>query len=111
MSTPTVPAVLAAVGIVATLALSPGVASSPSVPSRTQVVLLGTGNPGPSPERSGAATAIIVNGHAYRWTSVLVFCGGPPLHNKRALWRSIRSISHTPSSPICIPTTRSGTRI
>ena len=30
--------------------------------SRTQVVLLGTGNPGPSPERSGPATAFIVNG-------------------------------------------------
>jgi ribonuclease BN (tRNA processing enzyme) len=34
-------------------------------PSRTQVVLLGTGNPGPSPERSGPATAIIVNGQSY----------------------------------------------
>ena len=61
--------VLAAVGIT-TLTLVPGVASPqaaapPSPPSGTQVVLLGTGNPGPSPERSGAATAIIVNGQAY----------------------------------------------
>ena len=32
---------------------------------RTQVVLLGTGNPGPSPERSGPATAIVVDGEAY----------------------------------------------
>jgi ribonuclease BN (tRNA processing enzyme) len=33
--------------------------------SKTQVVLLGTGNPGPTPERSGPATAIVVNGTAY----------------------------------------------
>ena len=31
----------------------------------TQVVLLGTGTPGPDPERSGPATAIISNGTAY----------------------------------------------
>ena len=31
----------------------------------TQVVLLGTGTPGPDPERSGPATAIIANGTAY----------------------------------------------
>lgn len=30
-----------------------------------QLVLLGTGNPNPDPERSGPATAIVVNGHAY----------------------------------------------
>jgi ribonuclease Z len=34
-------------------------------PSKTQIVLLGTGNPGPDPDRSGPATAIIVNGTAY----------------------------------------------
>lgn len=33
--------------------------------SGTQVVLLGTGNPAPLPDRSGPATAIIVNGTAY----------------------------------------------
>jgi ribonuclease BN (tRNA processing enzyme) len=33
--------------------------------SKTQVVLLGTGNPGPDPDRSGPATAIVVNGSAY----------------------------------------------
>lgn len=33
--------------------------------SVTQVVLLGTGNPGPSPERSGPCTAIVVNGTPY----------------------------------------------
>jgi ribonuclease BN (tRNA processing enzyme) len=33
--------------------------------SNTQIVLLGTGTPGPDPDRSGPATAIIVNGTAY----------------------------------------------
>ena len=32
---------------------------------KTQVVLLGTGNPAPDPDRSGPATAIVVNGSAY----------------------------------------------
>jgi len=36
-----------------------------SATARTQVVLLGTGNPGPSPDNSGPSTAIIVNGAAY----------------------------------------------
>lgn len=36
----------------------------PQVP-RTQIVLLGTGTPSPDPERSGPATAIIVNGTPY----------------------------------------------
>jgi len=30
--------------------------------SGTQVILLGTGNPNPVPERSGPATATVVNG-------------------------------------------------
>ena len=34
-------------------------------PSRTQVVLLGTGSPPPDPRRSGPATAIVVNDTAY----------------------------------------------
>src|SRR4030088_2287150 len=33
--------------------------------SKTRIVLLGTGNPGPDPERSGPATAIIVNDTAF----------------------------------------------
>jgi ribonuclease BN (tRNA processing enzyme) len=33
--------------------------------SKTQIVLLGTGVPRPDPERSGPATAIVVNGTAY----------------------------------------------
>jgi ribonuclease BN (tRNA processing enzyme) len=39
--------------------------ASPGPPSKTQVVLLGTGNPFPDPDRSGPATAIVVNGRAY----------------------------------------------
>src|SRR3981081_1284606 len=39
--------------------------SPPAPPSKTQVVLLGTGNPFPDPDRSGPATAIVVNGSAY----------------------------------------------
>ena len=31
----------------------------------TQIVLLGTGTPGPDPDRSGPATAIVVNGRPY----------------------------------------------
>ena len=33
--------------------------------SKTRVVLLGTGNPAPDPDRSGPATAIVVNDTAY----------------------------------------------
>ena len=33
--------------------------------TKTQVVLLGTGNPFPDPDRSGPATVIVVNGTAY----------------------------------------------
>ena len=33
-----------------------------SRPSRTQIVLLGTRNPGPTPDKSGPSTAIIVDG-------------------------------------------------
>jgi ribonuclease BN (tRNA processing enzyme) len=39
--------------------------AAPGPPSKTQVVLLGTGNPFPDPDRSGPATAIVVNGRAY----------------------------------------------
>lgn len=34
-------------------------------PSKTRVVMLGTGNPAPLPDRSGPATAIVVNDTAY----------------------------------------------
>jgi ribonuclease BN (tRNA processing enzyme) len=36
-----------------------------SVPSKTQIVLLGTGTPRPDPDRSGPATAVVVNGTPY----------------------------------------------
>ena len=57
--------VLAVVGEVAAITLAAGDAATQSAPPRTQVVLLGKGNPGPSPERSGPATAVIVNGQPY----------------------------------------------
>jgi len=44
---------------------SAGQQPSSAVPDRTQVVLLGTGNPPADPDRSGPATAIVVNGTAY----------------------------------------------
>jgi ribonuclease BN (tRNA processing enzyme) len=50
---------------VATITLSAAHAATQLAPARTQIVLLGTGNPGPTPERSGPATAIIVNGQPY----------------------------------------------
>lgn len=34
-------------------------------PQKTQIVLLGTGTPSPDPERSGPATAIVLNGTPY----------------------------------------------
>src|SRR5258708_12751358 len=46
-------------------ALARGHLTAQSNASRTQIVLLGTGNPGPSPENSGPATAIIVDGEPY----------------------------------------------
>jgi ribonuclease Z len=36
-----------------------------STPVKTRVVLLGTGTPGPTPDRSGPATAVVVNDVAY----------------------------------------------
>src|SRR5438067_958997 len=41
-----------------------------SAQQKTQIVMLGTGNPNPDPERSGPATAIVVNGASY-----LIDCG------------------------------------
>lgn len=44
-----------------------GISRQPEVaqPSATKVVLLGTGTPAPTPDRSGPATAIVVNDTAY----------------------------------------------
>src|SRR5215211_8592561 len=39
--------------------------TQPDSTSKTRVVLLGTGTPSPDPERSGPATAVVVNGTPY----------------------------------------------
>lgn len=44
---------------------SPPQPSPTAAPSRTQVVLLGTGNPPADPDRSGPATAVVVNNTPY----------------------------------------------
>lgn len=46
-------------------AVTAGQLPSAPTPNRTQVVLLGTGNPGADPDRSGPATAVVVNGTPY----------------------------------------------
>ena len=56
--------VLASVFVVLAAALCAAQPQTP-VPSRTQVVFLGTGAPPANPDRSGPATAIVVNGVAY----------------------------------------------
>jgi ribonuclease BN (tRNA processing enzyme) len=44
----------------------PAAAQQPQTPAgKTRIVLLGTGTPGPLPDRSGPATAIVVNDTAY----------------------------------------------
>jgi ribonuclease BN (tRNA processing enzyme) len=50
-------------GALLLLAVSPAV--SAAAPSGTQVVLLGTGTPPADPDRSGPASAVVVNGAAY----------------------------------------------
>jgi len=45
--------------------LTPGDAGAAIDAGDTKVVLLGTGNPMPDPDRSGPATAVVVNGSAY----------------------------------------------
>jgi ribonuclease BN (tRNA processing enzyme) len=65
MTWPRLCALVGVVAIAITITLSASGATTQLAPSRTQVVLLGTGNPGPSPDNSGPATAIVVNGQAY----------------------------------------------
>ncbi len=48
-----------------TVSLAAGQQPQTPAASKTRIVLLGTGNPGPDPDRSGPATAIIVNDTAY----------------------------------------------
>lgn len=43
----------------------PTAAQTPGQPTGTRIILLGTGTPNPNPERSGPATAIVVNGTPY----------------------------------------------
>src|ERR1700693_3412087 len=49
--------------LIAMMALLPALAVAQS--SRTQIVMLGTGTPIPDPDRSGPATAIVVDSVAY----------------------------------------------
>jgi len=53
-----------AIMVVLLTTVLPAVAVDAGV-SPTRVVLLGTGNPQPDPDRSGPATAVVVNGSAY----------------------------------------------
>ena len=47
------------------MALVALILSTPAHAQQTQVVLLGTGNPPADPDRSGPATAVVVNGTPY----------------------------------------------
>ena len=51
--------------VILAAAVAAGQPGSTAVPSRTRVVLLGTGNPGADPDRSGPATAVVVNDTPY----------------------------------------------
>src|SRR6185503_21379906 len=51
--------------LVAVMLLPAGVPPLRAQPGGTRVVMLGTGNPNPDPERSGPAVAVVVNGTAY----------------------------------------------
>src|SRR5947207_11968439 len=53
------------VGMFTLVSLNTGGSVIQATQSQTQIVLLGTGNPGPSPERSGPPTAMIVNSEPY----------------------------------------------
>ena len=58
-------AVVLAVITLITLPAARAQQSLPQATTHTQVVLLGTGNPPADPDRSGPATAIVVNGTPY----------------------------------------------
>src|SRR5260370_20045252 len=62
---PTRHAIVVVIGTFAWVSLNTDGSANQAGRSQTQIVLLGTGNPGPSPERSGPATAIIVNSEPY----------------------------------------------
>jgi len=67
-------------GASALFAQTPSPSSSPS--SRTQVVMLGTGNPSADPDRSGPSVAIVVNNTPY-----LVDCGPGVVRRASAAFR------------------------
>src|SRR5260370_20980095 len=56
---------LVLVPMLLTASLAGGQQPQTAAASKTRIVLLGTGNPGPDPDRSGPATAIVVNDSAY----------------------------------------------
>ncbi len=51
--------------LVVTMEAAQGQPPTPAAPTRTQVVLLGTGTPPADPDRSGPATAVVVDGTPY----------------------------------------------
>ena len=55
----------AAAGLALAASVAAAQAPAPVAPSRTQVVLLGTGTPPADPDRSGPATAVVVNDTPY----------------------------------------------
>ena len=57
--------VIGAIGAMLVGCVRPPVSAQSTTPSRTQIVLLGTGTPGADPDRSGPATAIIVDDTPY----------------------------------------------
>lgn len=76
------------------------------VDGRTRVVMLGTGNPAPSPERAGPATAIVVDSTPYlidfgvgvvrRWNAALVAGVGPmPVWGLRTAFVTHLHTDHT----------------
>ena len=66
-----------------------------SAQQKTQIVMLGTGNPNPDPERSGPATAIVVSGASY-----LIDCG--PGIVRRAAAAARRGIAELEASRLSI---------
>ena len=67
----------------ASLAQTPTPTATPTTsPSRTQVVLLGTGNPSADPDRSGPSVAIVVNDASY-----IIDCGPGVVRRASAAFR------------------------
>jgi ribonuclease BN (tRNA processing enzyme) len=56
---------VAAIACCGLFSTAPAQTPRETLASKTQIVLLGTGTPAPDPERSGPATAVVVNGTPY----------------------------------------------